>query len=1282
MANFIVCLVVVLAICPAILTADQTADDKPFLRGQSFELTTKITRLFSSTGSSVHEVNEKYSWGQRRAKIRFRAEHNGQPEEKEPGRGFVYKSGTYFVDKRAEIVLFNDGSTGKCQPSSVNDLYADLGLILIQDFKGAARDNHIVGPAQLLSLVAANKNNLKLPANTSIKNIDMIEYKLDLTDSGSYYVYYNQRDDLKDSETIPIRVAYTDHKVKLYFDFSPLKLLQLDSLTSTLHRQVENGQVALDEFVFPPLSGCSAAIKGDPLLSGHVWPNRFSFIADVGRQQLIGRGLKAFSQRKFKSSRYTSFVAYDENLQSLRVDTMNSDCPDSSGRLLYNFLANKVYYLKNNQPASQATQTQRLITLDQSKGGPKMEPTDCIIGKISGSNNVEVTKQLGDLLTGARDSFVYMGRAQVRGISALVYEVVGARLPFWLEPPVANENAELLEAMNKTNKQASENTNTILYYFGQRDTDHPLLMMEIYHHSREYRRRVFSKQTIEIYDFKWDLETIAPTNGDRASEMFSLRDLCAADDAPSGHVELIVEQHTQDLSKEARDWISTAPLRNQAILSGLQETLDVSVANVFDLESRVESNEEKKYTLHVAFRHANHRRKVKKLVYLGEGNIKTNSEDKLLRFSVHSLRDCFLLASQRKSDIYFAYDPIESVCLLDQQPVDYTKTAREIAEEPNNFVLIEQLHLDIYRVFEDFDFNMAFMSYWTKPQANYASRVELQNKLIMLGYKEPKNKRATFRIKRVHLRETNTARQEQDIILHATTNQQFLLESLKEIQGYGLSMDDFEYNNRIESIELDSSSINPYKSYDEEKYIHKFEITPNHCHSRCLIDPGCQSYSICLVNYGFECILSTLSFKSAAILSKLKTKNKTKSGRKILVTAHDVRLNKTQEINLVKRPACTVYNKQYLDFFKSSEERGKVLASNWAILTVDGREECASLCGKRNFELNRRLVNQPMGIATYSGSDSDNQPVGDKMNWVQYLQRGMCFKFMYMSHIDFMNLPETVRNRFSFEDDKKSQVNGYCMINKENLDVVSSGYPIPANTLDYLDPETYLFDVINMYDESHGFALTGSDLGRTETIAHTKVRNNNGASEDEYEIVRSLAEGDENFQLYSNYGDKWSCARLCFMQTRNPWPACRSFDVVIERIYNESLVRCRFNSVTLNQVMVSQKYHLIENQTDKQMWHYEPRVGLMLDSQSLAAELELSFASRMSAYMVHGNLDHFKIFFVISIALVTGLWVGVLVHQKYLSGLTFGSSIERTNSIAGLVLENNNNHIELGTAGS
>lgn len=67
----------------------------------------------------------------------------------------------------------------------------------------------------------------------------------------------------------------------------------------------------------------------------------------------------------------------------------------------------------------------------QSRGGPKMEPTDCIVGKIFRSNNVELTKQLRDLLTGARSSFVYMGGAQVGGINALVYKVA---LIAWLFP--------------------------------------------------------------------------------------------------------------------------------------------------------------------------------------------------------------------------------------------------------------------------------------------------------------------------------------------------------------------------------------------------------------------------------------------------------------------------------------------------------------------------------------------------------------------------------------------------------------------------------------------------------------------------------------------------------------------------------------------------------------------------------------------------------------------------------------------------------------------------------
>lgn len=1230
----------------------QQSKQQPYLEGKSFELTTKITQIGSHEECFIHQVSEKYSQEQRRAKIYVKSTYRLLAlilGESSPSADIT--SGTYFVDKTNDLFLFLDEREHKCHRSNLQDLGKHLTFESMAGLPKRPDESHIVGPARLLMMIADNKNKLERTERAStIRNVDLVVYSLELMADAKFLVYYYENDDINDPQTNPIRVIYHDNRSSIIFDFSPIKLIQQEASSSAIQRQVESSQVSLDEFSFPPMSGCSELAKdfAFQLPSKPKSPVRFSFTAEV-RQKLIGK--------ETTSSFYKTFVAYDETLSSLRVDFLESDSALSPARLMYDFNSNKVYYLRADQSKESKQKANNVIEVDKSS------PGDCVIGKITGSYQVEVHVNLVELLAGSKEAFIYLGRGLVRGMGALVFEVVDTEPPFWLEPASADVNHYAAHEKQQADATVGQ-THTILYYFGDQETDRPLLRMEIYGHDKGDREKVHSYQAVDVFHFGWQLDSIAPSNGDRSGEMFSLRDLCADKQAAISQVELVIDQETSQLGSSTTNWLTSGTQRNQAVMCGLHEALKLSAANVFDLETRlVSSSDHKKSSIHVAFRHTPHSMQFTDLVYVGRGHLKADPESQVERLEVLSFRDCFMAAAQKQGDVYLGYDRISRVCLVDLEGSSSLQT------NPKNFALSAESHLEIYNTYSGFRLQGQFLAAWAQ-ESSALERYMLRGKSMKLGLYESNGERPTFRINAVHVTENKVGH---TTGVDPTIVQKESQQPLSEIQGYALSLDDFEYNQRIESIELDQRLINPYATASNQENNaspNELEMTPGTCHARCLNDVTCQSYSVCVANYKVECIVSKLSFKSADILRELNSAVRAKTGSRITVRANNAQRDdaKNQQAKLIKRPACTLYNKQYLNLFDKSPNRSKLRLKMVQIKPAESREQCAVECARKNLELNDKF--SAMSKEEMFEISNKQLKEDDNLSWNKIIELNYCPGFMYMSLTEVRNLPDESRRAFESQQSDKEDINGYCMRTLDYFDL-SGQYQI-------IEPEMYFFRATNLYEETRGLALMGTELDVTEMMAVEKVRSNLNPTWEEVEVVKAMAGRGENFQDNTRNTDKSRCAVLCFLQTVNPWPACRSFDVIVERRKEGSIVGCRFNSATLSHVLASRKYDLIENQTEQvQMWHYEPRVGLVLDSLNLAGQIETSSSEQRAYNRKYGSRGHLSFMFVLLLALSTGFWAGIVVHRRYLTDLTFASPPQRTISIEQLVMENNQVRFDL-----
>lgn len=1302
-----------------------------FLAGKSFELRSIV--LKTTPRSQVeYKIHEKYSTGQHRARLGVKS--NLVVDQKR--RSNLYES-IYFSDTKLGILLHQSGTYSFCEQVQLEEVHHGLGLGFIESLEESSslNDYYVIGPTKLILLVNRYRSELFLLKQSTVRNIPCNEYELVLKNKAKLLVYFQKSDKVIDDSSIPLRIIYVDTKQQQHpdtiiyvIDYSQVKLLLLSSLSSTPTRQVENGLVALDEFVFTLIGHCSPALKATQtnlLQSRPLASSKFSFRAQIDLK--VYYDFITFKRHDELIDRTRAFIAYDGQLNSMRVDIL--DAKSSSimrAQQLFNFKLNRMYHIldraiQSGRPLSTMSPVDELLVLSADATTNHHEAlgenTQCMVTMIP-EQELDIKLGLSKLLLGA-DGFIYMGRAQVRGIQALVYEAPETKLPFWVEQPVGYVEGVSSRTKVRPPEEVDGTVMTTLVYFGLKDDQHPPLMIEIYRRNAK-QSIIYDKRTIIIYDFVWD--TIEASGmGVHPAEMFSLKDHCSAatDAKQHGDVSMVME-HYGKFSSEANIWLQSTPLRNLAVLGALQQDLQLPATMIYDLESKLVeetgqtnlrlSKEGKRgplQRLFVSFKNSDHTKLMPKLFYLGLGIQVSNS---LLRsFRVSSFYSCYMLASHRRADIYFGYIQHSRECLILLDPIDYTKTSPdEIDTNPTGFQIKQEGFIELYRVFHRTDIHSLTLGGWTKGDSYIGARYVWLDKRMFLRYNEQDFGRYAFVITRVHVKENEPSPVVDEWTRLGNNSATMRNAPFSRLDGFSLTLDsNGDYNELIREVPLTHSIFwNQLASHAKIAPTEPQEtvpMNPDQCRAICLTRPECHSYSVCLRNYQTECIISKLSFTGPNIIRQLELVNHAHQGAPIKMGARvEIEVEKDQigeqqdriiKVQLIKHSGCAIHNKIYMNLFREQNFKIKAtLSGAESIRAVESREICASTCALRNYDLLRQHVIESSATIGAMLVDRDEKTMNDPEATFEQVNKfknlfmnNMCFGFMYLSQMDVINLDDEHRNHFykqAFGDKHKqrtiysgggsSLVAGYCIIDemKQQTGLEPSGYDklTDHDQILWFEPDIYNFMSSSLYEEQYGIGMLGAPMTDHEEEAFKRARFGLSVDESHLVALKEFTQRGDNSQVVIN-GDKHSCALICLMQSVNPWPSCRSFDVIIDKVNEQRISRCRLNSITLKQALAQQRLHSMDNSTNKaddpskQVWHYEPRAGFVSDvvGNSLG---KLRLTTTQQDDIFTGQRQHSSlagIGAIVLLGLASGLILGVSIFARLRS--TRQSTFERSASL-------------------
>lgn len=1241
----------------AVISRSILADDSSALAGKSFSTRSSVSVMFRNGGSYVSHIHESYSAEQRRAKLDYqviKATDDKTFKDIQPEQGSI----TY--EPQTDTLLLFDSTNYKCRQTNLEEIVKIFRLEVPDQEPDLVADAYIIGPARLLFFIDKHAHEMKLETleqPLSVRNIPVQAYSFKYRtkyDTIDFKVLYSTESLTADSRTTPLSVimissetikSNQNEQVALIVEYFKFEIIK-PNIAGT-----NRLQTWYDPFMIEPATSCSEALANKATdIFGYKIQNdvRFSFRAD-------------FSIGKFP---FSAFVSYDAKSDVLRYDLVNSIGTSGVGKQLFNLNQNRMYHIMEKRPNSATTMDKLLdLSLDVDS------TSQCLSANIlpTPQNNNIKPFSLGKLLVGS-DKFVYMGRAQVRGIDVKVYETHSGGLPYWLEQPMVYRSKESndLNVRNPETGLLKSDINiyyTVLLYFAERDDNHPLVLIELYKMDA-VKSITWSKQTIRINNFVWDLD-FRTAYGDDIKQLFSLQGACSSSSKNQNYakVELLLESENIDAETAlVNSEVDSNNIRYLSLLAAVQDTFKLPAQMIYDLESKVmrahkstiSSGKNNKLSIAVTFRVSEQVEDMAELVYLGQGRYNRLYKGEPLNSLVRSFQACFFLSAHRKANIFFGYNPTTKRCIIALEPIEGDGL------KPNCFDLKPKEEMEIYRV-----------NHVKDPEPNFWIRrmYRSRNKIEFLGHRLTLDNLSNDRAKEIHSIDFLVKRYEVDesdyknsVSTGNKNDKNELQIKTNKIDGYGLIIEEYE-NKRISPASLSSHNWSPLRGDLEDK---SPTMTFRQCEEACAANLNCKSYSVCLKDHELECVISSISLRSPDVIKQIEENGKiARRGERVKIVLNGIDHIKTE---LIKNPTCELYNMIFMDLFKKSPVIYNCTFANRRLYPVKDLEECARLCVEKNLKIWRNdIANATKAI---SSIDPELAGLSEKgflsayMNHLREISGQINRSFQYLDKTKIQTLSrdkiERIQNGVLDMDKIDSElVEGYCFIgekfNEQERKVSDSNDKYNPQDVDqYIQLDKYNFKFDLFYEKQYGVRLKESPMSTKQNEAYRLAYGEGEEATDEsYSILKQMIEQGDNFQEIL-YFDEIECARYCFTQSWGPWPACRSFDITIELSkHNTYVSRCTLNSITLRQAVSTSRLDLIDGDITKtgllQVYHFEPRPGLALYESDLNTNLEIvqgetlrQRAMKKMSYRIGG----FGTFVILLVALTGGILIGIKLGQK------------------------------------
>ena len=404
------------------------------------------------------------------------------------------------------------------------------------------------------------------------------------------------------------------------------------------------------------------------------------------------------------------FVAYESQLGALRVDRISEKRHTTA---LTNYQLNRLYHvIKIRQPKDDGLMS-KLLKLESGASST----ASCVAARALPkplARGSQSALSLGQLLLGADDQFLYLGRAEVRGLRAHAFEAYESQWPvFYRQPMVYCVDGNKSEPATFKLRQPNDWTvagagvsdqqsrsvilKTVAYVA---DEGQRLLLLEVYRLWRS-DRSLLDKTSIAVHDFRWQLSAPAP-GGERPEELFSLADACSASVSGNPHQANALANHYGQvnvlLASETKlatlNWLSTAWSRNLALLEAMQASLQLPSTMIHDMTSKLLRSEAppadqtgSSAIISASFRLMEHSQQPSELVLLGRGALResmSGGNARLLR-TVTPFQSCFLLAAHalNRPVVEFLFHARFELCIIDLRTAEDNNSASAFELVPN-----------------------------------------------------------------------------------------------------------------------------------------------------------------------------------------------------------------------------------------------------------------------------------------------------------------------------------------------------------------------------------------------------------------------------------------------------------------------------------------------------------------------------------------------------------------------------------------------------------------------
>lgn len=1248
------------------------------LKDVDFKIEAHI-KVFETTSMDLDRdrvLIEYFSSKEKKSKLSFHARtlENNKYENYNPNL-------EYYSDDKGQLVRVGRSpySKKKCELADgsilMRDLFGDSSKVESElEASNWLRPrqqvpNQAIGVSRLLFEIEANRNKMVLvDMPPKMRNHDTKKYKMSLplnfakTDRLTELILYYLADGDSDQTRldIPSRIwLLLPSGCEVVIDLMLFKNIEpIEALTSGL----ETFTGHMSDFALPRGIGCSNKSANLQHTSMFYQDDESEYAFVEPKVVSFRMLLWAISSPDVASLMAHRFIQYDGYIRAMRYDSLGKANEESNGvemSLIHDINANTKYMIFAPQKAKHYDANISLLVGSDNK-------SDCFA--VRSINSEKIGFSVYEPIV-PNENLVELGTGFIRGVPVKVLEhtlATSEDLPALLfekieyvddetnrfhSMPMDIEEADsytivyyvanlpivsvLEERNDETNDKDSTSEGRYMYK-RMKDTNLvPILMQVEVYIGQSVRYRA------EIFDFGWRL-TESP-EGDRAKDLFSLQDKCNSatlvtgmsdqrrrpgrtrktPEQQSGHhfgaklamrLDHIGSMRLQDgPSLGISEWLGSCPMiRDISLLRALGSRELISVTHLSHLWTRlIGPNENAKIFAEIVVDDridSIQMHRLKRITSLSSSSSSSSASSELqhaigggsqevdtnvvVADKTNSLRDCYWQAFKRM------YSTANERGLSDnEQRATFTfcrNVCLIIAQQTTLTTETQTNEDDRVQNGKDLqDCTLMSIEFESATQSKQsASQNNERAPTSNWIYQFLSSTEETLRFPMIDLAQRATA----------TSFAIFSIKSVSTSDYYHYDYSQTEVDesnqnpNSVALIGLGLTDVNA-KVFSLDGSSDRYAVEPQEtCHYKCLADIYCRSYSICVHALQVNCYTSELSFSDENMLSEIEKAKQAQTGKTLTLMSEE---ELPIELRMDKR--CNIYNKFAIDTFRLSSSRPKTFVDANSLISVANEETCADICLSKNLQL----------LASTTGS-------------FESLGSDWCASFKYLD-MDAAQLSESTLRAIDANNLKHS---GLCALAR-SPQASTSSFPAGASE----QPRRPVPLMMQLFEFRYATLF--------ETYRRIRLQ------------VRSEGEST-NKQIASAESSPEKCARMCFSQTIELSPACKSFDL----IELEDSYYCVFNSIGLTE---AKEQNLVSTQTPEaesstENWvHYEPR-------ESFASVTSSATKTEKNTNSNSDNITNIPIakLLVFMVALASGLTIGFVATQRRLPVASSSSSSAAT----------------------